>query len=33
MASEVRSRDGASNKSFVEDVRDEGRRRGIALTI
>ncbi|MDE0456171.1 MAG: hypothetical protein OXI15_02655 [Chromatiales bacterium] len=29
----VRSRDGASDKSFVKDVRDEGRRRGIALTI
>ena len=29
----VRSRDGASDKLFVQDVRDEGRRRGIALTI
>ena len=29
----VRSRDGAGDKSFVKDVRDEGRRRGIALTI
>ena len=29
----VQSRDGASDKSFVKDVRDEGRRRGIALTI
>jgi len=29
----VRSRDGVSDKSFVKDVRDEGRRRGIALTI
>ena len=29
----VRSRDGASDKSFVKDVRDEGWRRGIALTI
>ena len=29
----VRSRDGASDKSFVKDVKDEGRRRGIALTI
>ena len=29
----VWSRDGAGDKSFVKDVRDEGRRRGIALTI
>ena len=29
----VRSRDGATVKSFVKDVRDEGRRRGITLTI
>ena len=29
----VRSRDGESDKSFVRDVRDEGRLRGIALTI
>ena len=29
----VRSRDGASDKSFVDDVTDEGRRRDIALTI
>ena len=29
----VRSRDGASDKSFVKEVRDEGGRRGIALTI
>ena len=29
----VRSRDGAAVKSFVEDVRDEGRRSGITLTI
>ncbi len=29
----VRSRNGASDKSFVKDTRDEGRRRGIALTI
>ena len=29
----VRSRDGASDKSFVKDVRDEDWRRGIALTV
>ena len=29
----VRSRDGASDESFVQDVREEGRRRGITLTI
>ncbi len=29
----VRSRDGATVKSFVKDARDEGRRRGITLTI
>ena len=29
----VRSRDGATAKSFVKDVRDEGRRRGITLTL
>ena len=29
----VRSRDGATAKSFVKDVRGEGRRRGITLTI
>ena len=29
----VRSRDGADDDSFVKDVRDEGRLRGITLTI
>ena len=29
----VRSRDGAADKSFLQDVRDEARLRGIALTI
>ena len=29
----VRSRDGAADKSFLKDVRDEARLRGIALTI
>ncbi len=29
----VWSRDGVNDRSFVKDVRDEGRRRGITLTI